>query len=336
MSLFRAEVRRLTLRRFTRWLVVGSAGILVAIAVGMFLSNQKPTPETTARATADAQRQFEQDTRYAQQEMQRCQAAPGTPEAQNYPADCSQMYVPQAEDYGPEGYMPSAFIFRENFGDMLTTFAAIFALTAFVIGASYVGAEWNSGGMMNLLLWRPRRLQVLGTKLAALLATMGALSVAGLAVWTGIFLATAKLRGNTDGMTAGAWTSTLLTELRAVVLVLVAAAIGFGLASIGRHTALALGVAVGVVVIFQFGLFIVLSQAKVSFAEVTLLPVWAGVWMSKKAELQDYYGCDFSATQGCQPDTLTLTWPMAGGLLTALVVLVVGGAMWTMRSRDIA
>ena len=39
-----------------------------------------------------------------------------------------------------------------------------------MIGASFVGAEWNSGGMMNLLLWRPQRLKVLSTKLAALLA----------------------------------------------------------------------------------------------------------------------------------------------------------------------
>jgi len=51
---------------------------------------------------------------------------------------------------------------------MVTTFAAVLALVAYIVGASFVGAEWSSGGMMNLLLWRPRRLQVLGTKLAVL------------------------------------------------------------------------------------------------------------------------------------------------------------------------
>ena len=59
---------------------------------------------------------------------------------------------------------------------MITTLAALLALVAFVIGASFVGAEWNSGGMMNLLLWRPQRLQVLGTKLAALLVGLTALT----------------------------------------------------------------------------------------------------------------------------------------------------------------
>ena len=39
-------------------------------------------------------------------------------------------------------------------------FAAILALVGFVIGASFVGAEWSTGGMMNLLLWRPKRLTV--------------------------------------------------------------------------------------------------------------------------------------------------------------------------------
>jgi hypothetical protein len=32
---------------------------------------------------------------------------------------------------------------------------------------------------------------------------------------------------------------------------------------------------------------------------------------------------------------MTITWQMAGGVLAVLLVLVVGAAMWTMRSRDI-
>jgi hypothetical protein len=32
---------------------------------------------------------------------------------------------------------------------------------------------------------------------------------------------------------------------------------------------------------------------------------------------------------------LTLTWPMAGGLMAVALVLVIGAAMWTMRNRDI-
>jgi hypothetical protein len=231
--------------------------------------------------------------------------------------------------------MDSTFDFKQNFGNMITTWAALLGLAAFVIGASYVGAEWSTGGMMNLLLWRPQRLKVLSTKLAALLAGLTVLGVVVGLLWTGVFVLIASLRGTLDGMTSGAWQSVALTELRGLTLILVAGTVGFGLASLGRHTALALGAVVGAVVVFQFGLVTVLSLAKVKFAEAWLLPVWALAWMDKKTTLEDYNSCDFSAINGCEPAKLTLTWPMAGGLMTIAVVLIVGAAMWTMRNRDI-
>jgi ABC-2 type transport system permease protein len=330
MSLYRAETRRLAKRRFARWLLVGALLVLGAVAVGTAFTNQKVGAAQIAAAEADAQRNYQENLRYAEQERQRCEADPAA-----YGGDCSQLYTPQPEEYQAESFMPSTFDFRDKFGDMITTLAAIIGLVAFVVGASYVGAEWTSGGMMNLLLWRPQRLTVLGTKLLALLVGLGAVSVVLSAVWTGIFVVIANLRGTMAGMTAGAWQSVMLTEVRAVVLILVAGAIGFGLASLGRHTALALGAAVGAVVVFQFGLVTVLSLAKVAFAEAWLLPVWIVAWMDKEITLQDFNSCDFSATQGCQPPELTLTWPMSGGLMAVALVLVVGAAMWTMRSRDI-
>ena len=231
--------------------------------------------------------------------------------------------------------MPSTFTFKTSFRDMITTYAAILALSAFVIGASYVGAEWSSGGMMNLLLWRPQRLKVLGTKLAAFLAALTALSVAVAVVSTLILVLVANLRGSMAGMTSGAWQSIALTEVRALVLILAAGAVGFGLASLGRNTALALGATIGAVVVFQFGLVTVLSLAQVPFAEAWLLPVWGIAWMQKEIKLENYNSCQFSTSSGCLPDSLTLTWPMAGGLMALAVVLVVGAALWTMRSRDI-
>ena len=327
MSLYKAEARRLTKRRFVRWLVIGSLVVLAAIAVGMAFTNQKVGPEQVAAAQAQAQAEYRQSLRFAEEERKRCESTPGS--------DCTQLYTPTPEDFQAEWYMPSTFTFKEKFRDMVTTFAAIMALAGFVIGASYVGAEWSSGGMMNLLLWRPQRLKVLATKLAALLAGLAVLSVLVAAVWTVAFVVIGNLRGSMDGMTSGAWQSVALTELRAVGLILAAGAIGFGLASLGRHTALALGAAVGVIVLFQFGLYTVLSLARAPFAEAWLLPTWGIAWMDKTITLENTNGCDFSATSGCEPAKLTLTWPMAGGLMAVALVLVVGAAMWTMRSRDI-
>ncbi|MEV7622043.1 ABC transporter permease subunit [Actinoplanes sp. NPDC089786] len=332
MSLATAELRRLTKRRFVRWLVAGTLAVMVAIAAGIFLSNEKVGPEQVAQAKAAAEREYQDALRQAEQDRLTCERAPGT---NGLPADCTQLYQPQPQDFSPDWHMPSTFTFKSDFGAVLTTFAAIFVLLGFVVGASYVGAEWSSGGMMNLLLWRPRRLQVLGTKLGILLGAAAALSVVVAVLWTLAFIGIASTRGTLDGMTAGAWRSTALTELRAVVLILLGTAIGFGLASLGRHTAVALGVAAGVVVVLQFGLFLVLNMASVPFGEIFLLPIWAVAWMNKEIKLENYQSCAYSAVNGCQPDTLTLTWPMAGGLWVAIFVVIVGAALWTMQRRDI-
>jgi ABC-type transport system involved in multi-copper enzyme maturation permease subunit len=219
---------------------------------------------------------------------------------------------------------------------MLTTAAAILALVAFVAGASYVGAEWSSGGMMNLLLWRPQRVKVLGTKLAALLVGLTALTVVTTVVWTATFWMIASLRGTTAKVTPGVWQSFALTGLRGLGLVLAVGAIGFALASLGRHTAMAFGVAIGVVVIFQFGLGTVLELAQVKFMEAFLIPVWIAAWMQKSIKLEDYNACENTSFSGnCEPATFTITWQMSGSVLAAVVILIVGAAIWTMRNRDV-
>ncbi|MEU8229809.1 ABC transporter permease subunit [Actinoplanes sp. NPDC048967] len=334
MSLYTAETRRLTKRRFTRFFVLGTLLVLAAIVAGMFLTNHKASPERLAAAQAEADSQYQMAVRQASKETTDCQAAQGTPAAQNYPP-CDQIYQPVRDDFRAEWYMDPTFNFREQFGFLVTALAALLAVTAFVIGATFVGAEWSSGGMMNLLLWRPRRLQVLGTKLGALLVSLAAFTVVVSAVWTGLFVLIAQLRGTLAGMTSGAWQSILLMELRGLVLVLAAGAVGFGLASLGRHTAMALGAAIGAIIVFQFGLGTVLTLAKVPFVEAYLVPVWTQAWMDKSAVATDWDSCDYSSTSGCEPATVTITWPMAGGVLAAVVLLVVGAAMWTMRSRDI-
>ncbi|GIF11139.1 ABC transporter permease subunit [Actinoplanes teichomyceticus] len=331
MSLYRAETRRLVKRRFTRFFVLLALLALGLIAAGVAYSNHKATPEVIATAQADADRSYERDVQTAERDRQNCATSP-----EQYGGDCANLWTPSRDDYRAVNYMPSQFDFRENYPAMLITLAALLALVAFIIGASFVGAEWSSGGMMNLLLWRPQRIRVLSTKLAALLVSSLGLAVLAGAAWTGLFWLIANLRGTTERMTPGAWQSIGLMGLRGLGLVLVAGALGFGLASLGRHTAAALGAAIGVVVVFQFGLAIVLELAKARFYEAYLLPSWIAAWMFKSYEVTDYNApCDFSATSGCEPPTLTITWQLAGGVFAAVAIIIVGAAMLTMRKRDI-
>jgi len=117
--------------------------------------------------------------------------------------------------------------------------------------------------------------------------------------------------------------------------VLAAGALGFGLASIGRHTAVAMGVAIGVVVVLQAGLGTVLAMAQVKYIELYLAPTWVAAWMNKSVKAFDYNAPCINTGDVCEPPTVTLTWGMAGAGLVALLVLVVGTAMWTLRKRDI-
>ncbi|WP_416902168.1 ABC transporter permease subunit [Micromonospora echinospora] len=338
MSLYVTELRRLGKRRFTRYMTLIGLLVLLAVAVGTFLTNQKIGPEQRAAAERTAQAQYEEQVRYSQRERDACERAEaaGEPNDGRYPDDCSVITPPPRDSFEAQWFLPSTFDFRSNFGETLVTYAAILGLIAFVVGASFVGAEWSTGGMMNLLLWRPKRLNVLLTKLAALLTGVVAVTVLGLLAWTAAFWAVGSFRGSTARMTSGVWQSFALTGLRGFALVVVAAVVGFALASLGRHTAFALGGVLAVGVVGQFGLGVVLALADVKFPEAWLIPTYGLAWMGKEIKLENYDACNFSVSGGCEPDVLTITWQHSSVLLLTGLVLALGAALWSMRRRDIA
>lgn len=337
MSLARAERRRLFKRRFTRYMLVIVLLVLAAVAGATFFSNQKVGPDQIAAAQRAAERDYQQQLRDHQDFLRQCEEAnrTGANTGGQYPQNCAEVQGPRREDFDLEWYMPATFDFHTDFEPTITVLASVLALFAFVVGASYVGAEWSSGGMMNLLLWRPRRLNVLLTKLGTLIAAVVTLTVGLAAVWTAAFWGIATQRGNTDKMTAGAWQSLGLTGLRGLGLVLVAAILGFGLASVGRHTALALGTAVGVAVVGYVGVAIALAMIDVRFVDRWLWTTYLQAWMGKKLTLEDYDACEFVAGE-CRPKQLVIDWHQSGLLFGVVTAVVLAVTMWTMRRRDIA
>ncbi|MCM0676298.1 ABC transporter permease subunit [Micromonospora phytophila] len=338
MSLYRTELRRLGKRRFTRWAALLGLLVLLAVVVGGFFTNEKLDAAALAKAERAAEQQWQQDVRNSEQFRAECEKAKngGTAERGQFPEDCAVIAPPPREAIEAEWFLPSTFNFRENFGFTLLPLAAILALVGFIVGASFVGAEWNTGGMMNLLLWRPKRLTVLLTKLAALLTGLLAVALPATALWFGSFWLVATLRGTTEKMTSGAWQSFALTGLRGLVLALVTATIGFALASLGRHTAMALGGAIAVMVVGQFGLGILLEMAGARFAEAWLLPTYALAFMQKKVTLENWDACQATYFGECKPETLDITWQQSSVLLAVGLTVILGAALWAMRRRDIS
>lgn len=337
MSLVRAERRRLIKRRFTRYMLLIGVLVLGAVAIGTFMTNTKVGPERTAAAQRDADRSYQEQLRHFERFKTECKRAQETKsaDAKNFPPDCEELQPPSKEESANiEWFMPATFEFKKEFQRTIGIFAAILVMVGFVVGASYIGAEWNTGGMMNLLLWRPKRLQVFLTKLGTLLTGMLTASVVLGALWTAAFWLIATFRGTTAKMTSGTWQSLALTGTRAIALILIATTIGFAAASIGRHTAMALGAAIGVIVVGQFGLGIALGLANVKFVEAYLLPTYVLAWIDKKVKLENYRACSYVAGE-CNPETKIITWEQSSLLFGITTVVILAVALWTMRRRDI-
>jgi uncharacterized membrane protein YciS (DUF1049 family) len=337
MSLIRAEARRLAKRRVTRFMLAFVVLALAVIAVSFIFASEKIGPEQQAAAVAEAQQQEQEQVRSAEQERAQCEAAKksGTPDPR-FPADmdCSVITPPPAGTVDPAWFLPYQFDFRKDFGTFISVFAGVLGLFAFIVGASYVGAEWSTGGMMNLLLWRPRRLSVLLTKLGVLLGAVLGIGVVLGALWTAIFWLIGRYDGVTGRMTQGVWESFALTGLRGIGLALAMAAAAFGLASLGRHTAMALGAAVGVGVVSEIGLRIALLIAQVKFPDRYALSTYALAWFEKKWKLEDYNACNFTNGE-CLPATFTVTWQQSAAVFGIGTAVILAAALWSMRSRDI-
>ncbi|HET6213899.1 MAG TPA: ABC transporter permease subunit [Micromonosporaceae bacterium] len=336
MSLLRAERRRLFKRRFTRLMLTLVVAILAIIAVSFTINSHQNGPAARAAAQDRATAAYEEQKRFYEQFVTECEAAKasGNANPDRFPPDCGKGTGPQPEMFPADWFMPYEFNFRKEFGYLIMVFAGLLALLAYVVGASFVGAEWNSGGMMNLLLWRPRRVPVLLAKLGTLLGGVLAIGVVLGALWTVAFWFIGKYDGNITRMTPGAWRSFAIDGARGVGLALAFAAIGFGLASLGRHTAMALGAAVGAVVVGEIGVRIALELMRVRMYERFVPSTYIFAWFNKKWTLYDYRACEFARGE-CQPKQLVITWQQSALVMGITLAAVLALAIWAMRRRDV-
>jgi ABC-type transport system involved in multi-copper enzyme maturation permease subunit len=321
MSLVRAERRRFVKRQMIVWTLILYVGLLTTIGTIVFFTTTKPTAEARAAAQVEAQADF----RAAMAEHERCKDKADSPECRRTPW---AQEAPQEQYFQPENYMDPSFNFSSDAEDFVFVWAVLLSMVAFIIGASFVGAEWRSGAMMNLLTWRPKRLQVLGTKLAVLLGWMTVLGAAIFGLWTAALAGIAQAHGTMEGMTSSAWQIYGLTGLRGLGMILFFCALGFGLASIGRHIALALGAALGFIVVGQFGFTAVAFMAEIPYPEQYLLTTHMEAWMSKSVEVENPFS---------QLDPVkVISYGETGSLALAIAAVVLGLAFYLMKRRDIA
>jgi hypothetical protein len=335
VSLVRAELERLTSRRFVQLMVVLLLVAFAVTAATTLAGSHRPTDNELSRARAQASAEVN-SLEAAHDRCLRVKAGTAAPLESDYiPADCKEIdpalmsHVPTTSDY-----LDGVFVFARQAQPLLYFLVAFLALFGFLVGASYIGADLNSGGVVNLLLWRPRRVVVLGAKLGTLLGALLVFSVlASLAYLAAFWLIgqTAGLPGTLDGEF---WGSLGGVYGRGVGLVLLTAAVGFAVATLGRHTSAALGTVAAYLVVWELGARLVLDILAAARPDRWMLSSYVGAWLLGHARFWDGQACRGDSVDFCD-GSYTLTWGVALAVLGVLTVALVGGAFAAFRRRDL-
>jgi ABC-type transport system involved in multi-copper enzyme maturation permease subunit len=232
--LARAELHRLTARRLVRWLVVLSALGFLAVWVISLTQFARPSPELLEQARQER-------ARIGAEQRMFCLEDPGIPAAEKEEICATQS---DEENFGPvENFLPKQpFDAASGLPGAAVAVAVAVAALTFLIGATYAGAEWSTKSIVALLFWEPRRMRVFLTKLAVLLGAVAVLAALAQLVWLGAGSLLAQWRGSFE-LPAGFWSDLAGVQGRSVILAVITAALGFGLANLIRNTGAALGAA---------------------------------------------------------------------------------------------
>ncbi|MFC7547481.1 ABC transporter permease [Plantactinospora sp. GCM10030261] len=329
MNLVRAEAHRLASRGFVRLMVallLAAFGVTIATTLA---GSHQPTQEEVLTAQREADDAFYTMQRYYSDclERQRFDAPPEDPAVA--PPDCERVRPVRPS---LATYLAGVFVFEREIKPLSYFLIAFLVLFGFLVGASAVGAELTSGGMTNMLLWRPERMTVLGVKLGTVLGATLAVSVAATVGYVGIFRLIAEVAGLPGRLGGEFWGGLLLMLARGLVLVLLATATGFAIATLGRHTAAALGVVAAYGVIWEAGARIVMEISQTTRSDLWMLSTHIAAWLRGRLELWDLSGCSGFA---CSP-MYTLTATQSFIVLLAVTGGCVGAAFAAFRRRDLA
>ena len=127
--------------------------------------------------------------------------------------------------------------------EVLLGTSPLLAILCLLLGASFVGAEWQKGTITTALTWEPRRVRLLATKLAAM-AIVGMVFVVVMHLFLAAVMAVvALLAGSTAGVD-GSWArETAGLSMRIAAVGSLTAVMGCAIATVGRNTTAALAAA---------------------------------------------------------------------------------------------
>lgn len=240
IALLRAELRRLTSRRLVRVLAALVLLVLLVVEVRAFFVSNRDLDAARARAGVSSHLPAEQVVAMCHS-MQSNGDLPDTVNCDS-PSDAG-LAVEQIISPPNEGFVDPRLFASDALPKGATAVAVAVAILGFLVGASFVGADWHAGTMQALLFWEPRRWRVLVAKGIAVVSVMVAFAAAMHLVNAGLTWIVAATRGSTAGVTSGLLASTGLTMLRGMIVIAFTSLLGYAVAGLTRVTAAALGAA---------------------------------------------------------------------------------------------
>lgn len=248
IALIGVEIRRGLARRSTRGLLAVALLGIVIIGVAIFLSSESSFDSAGGLAKAEADHN---------KAIAGCVASNGFGGEVRRPGlslieACEQVVPSVGQMVRDDRFHLTDLWGAEEGGDSILQVTVLFlAIGALMGGATFIGGEWRWGTITTLLTWEPRRARVFLAKAATVVLLTFVIGIVlqglvGLSV-----LPAALWRGTTAGTDAEWWRGVIGAVLRASALAAGAALLGYAVASIGRNTAAALGMAFAYVSIFE-------------------------------------------------------------------------------------
>lgn len=335
VGLVGVELRRLWWRRLTKAVLVA---VVVLVGVATYSVHEQIKPEAIAQRLDDyramiAQQQRQLDAMSAQEkadQLAACKreeaAARGTDPSASF--DCDRMFaLPSPESFG----LVNTARDQVTLG-LAKTGVYFFGFLAFVLGASFIAAEFASGAMGNWLTFQPRRLRVGAAKLLAALGgglAIGALGVGlsalGAALVTTINRPDSDVRLPEIPVSGDSVTESLLRIVAIVALG------GFGGAVVGllvRSTAGVIGLVIGWVIVAEGFVANVLGEGRL---QPWLLRLNIEAFLEKGSP----YVVTVCRADGCTGQSVVNSYTHGWLYLLTLALVGAAVALAVFRRRDV-
>ena len=321
--LLRTELRRLFSRRFTLVLLaICAIGYLAAIGY-TWQSKSQVTAADIAQATAQRDRTIADITA----SINNCLKAAGATAEQ-----CGT--VPTTAEFPPDQFLANNPFRPEEVSGYTTAVGVAVGMAAFVLAATFIGAEWSSKNLVAWLFYEPRRLRLMAAKLLALLGVVVVLSAVAQTIWA----VSARLLIDHRGVPVSTlgdaaphfWSDVLQSQFRSALLVVPFALLGFGLANLIKNTAAALGVAFVFLVVVESVLRAV-SRSLQQFQITTNVAAWIS-----PGGITVYGDNAFDPAQNAvMPKEIHISNLHGGVTLMIYAAVVLGVSLVMFRRRDI-